>query len=157
MKISVSNIAWENKYLSDYLKLIKNLGCSGVELAPSIIWPEPVDSSLEDRKNFKDKIKKEGLEITGFHALLFSRPDLQLFESTESRKKSINYLLKLIELCHHLGGKQLVFGSPRNRKLCNKKYSICFDQAMEDFYTVSEFGKKYNISGYNYYYEIDWL
>jgi len=145
MKISVSNIAWENKYLNYYLKLIKNLGCSGIEIAPSIIWPEPINRSLEDREDFKNKIKKEGLEITGFHALLFSRPELQLFESAESREASINYLLKLIELCHHLGGKQIIFGSPRNRKLHNKKYSICLDQAMEDFYKISEFSKKYNI------------
>ena len=145
MKISVSNIAWENKYLNHYLKLIKNLGCSGIELAPSIIWSEPINSSLEDREDFKNKITKEGLEITGFHALLFSHPELQLFKTAESREASIKYLFKLIELCHHLGGKQIIFGSPRNRKLHNKKYSICLDQAMEDFYKISEFSKKYNI------------
>ena len=58
MKIAVSNIAWEHKYLSQYLKLLKQLGCSGVEIAPSIIWKEPINSSPEDRKNFKDQIRK---------------------------------------------------------------------------------------------------
>ena len=77
MKIAISNIAWEHKYLSEYLKLLKQLGCSGVEIAPSIIWTEPTNSSIEDRKIFKDQIHKEGLEIIGFHALLFSRPDYQ--------------------------------------------------------------------------------
>ena len=88
MKIAVSNIAWENRYLSEYLTLLKKLGCSGVEIAPNIIWDEPINSSNEDRKNFKNIIHKEGLSIVGFHALLFSRPDLQFFQSEESRKNT---------------------------------------------------------------------
>ena len=98
MKIAVSNIAWEHKYLSEYLKLLKQLGCSGVEIAPSIIWTEPTNSSIEDRKILKNQIHKEGLEMIGFHALLFSRPDLQLFLSNESRAATIDYLCKLIKL-----------------------------------------------------------
>ena len=41
MKISVSNIAWDNKSSPYYLKYIRELGCSGVEIAPSVVWPEP--------------------------------------------------------------------------------------------------------------------
>ena len=145
MKIAISNIAWEHKYLSEYLKLLKQLGCSGVEIAPSIIWTEPTNSSIEDRKIFKDQIQKEGLEIIGLHALLFSRPDLQLFLSNESRAATIDYLCKLIKLCADLGGKQLVFGSPKNRKLHSRKYSECLNQAMEDLFQISEYGKKYNV------------
>jgi sugar phosphate isomerase/epimerase len=68
MKIAVSNIAWEHKYLSEYLKLLKQLGCSGVEIAPSIIWAEPANSSMGDRKICKDHIHKEGWEMMGFQA-----------------------------------------------------------------------------------------
>ena len=42
-------IAWENKYLSEYLSLLKKLKCSGVELAPNIIWAEPINATKEDR------------------------------------------------------------------------------------------------------------
>jgi len=145
MKIAVSNIAWENKYLSEYLSLLKKLKCSGVELAPNIIWTEPINATKEDRKILKDIIDKEGLSVVGFHALLFSRPDLQFFKSKESRKNTINYLCELIKLCAELCGKQLVFGSPKNRRLHNRKYSECLDQIMEDFFQISEFAKKYNI------------
>ena len=145
MKIAVSNIAWDNKHLPEYLKLLKKIDCSGIEIPPNIIWPEPIETSKEERQKFKNVILKEGLEIIGFHALLFSRPDLQLFESAESRKATVNYLCKLIEVCSDLGGRQLIFGSPKNRKLHNKKYSECVDQIMEDFFQISEVGKKNNI------------
>ena len=145
MKISVSNIAWEKQYLVEYLKLLRKLNCSGVEIAPSIIWPEPIKSSYEERKNFKKQINKEGLEVVGFHALLFSRPDLQLFESKENRKSTVKYIFELIQLCADLDGKQLIFGSPKNRKLHNRKYSECLDQAMDDFFQIAEFAKKFNV------------
>jgi len=145
MKISVSNIAWDRQYFIEYLRLLKSHNCSGVEIAPSIIWPEPINSSSEERKNFRKKVNNEGLEIVGFHALLFSRPDLQFFKTKESRKSAIEYIFKLIELCADLGGAQLVFGSPKNRKLHGRKYSECTEQAMEDFFKISEFGKKLNV------------
>jgi len=145
MKIALSNIAWENRHLSKYLKLLKKLNCSGVEIAPDIIWPKPTNSSNEERKIFKNIILKEGLDIVGFHALLFSRPDLQFFQSKESRKATVNYLCELIKLCADLGGKQLIFGSPKNRRLHNRKYSECLGQIMEDFFQICEFGKKHDI------------
>ena len=79
MKISVSNIAWDNKFLLFFLDFIKNLGCSGVEIAPSCIWPEPVECSKTEKINFLKSVKNAGLELVGFHSLLFNRPDLQLF------------------------------------------------------------------------------
>ena len=145
MKIAVSNIAWENRYISEYLKLLKSLDCSGVEIAPNIVWPEPINSTKEERQAFKKLVGKEDLTIIGFHALLFTRPDLQFFKSEESRQSTIGYLKKLIELCSDLGGKQLIFGSPRNRSIHDRKYSECLDQIKEDFFKICEFSKKYNI------------
>ena len=145
MKITISNIAWENNKLSEYLKFIKNLGCYGIELAPSTIWPEPINSSLEERKKFKGLVEDLGLKIVGFHALLFSRPDLQLFKTSETREKTIKYLFQMIKLCSDLGGTQLVFGSPKNRTLHNRKYFECLSQAKEDFFKLAEFAKKFNI------------
>ncbi len=145
MKIAISNIALDNSKLSEYLKFIKNLGCSGIELAPSIIWPEPVNASLEERKKFKKFVENQGLKIVGFHALLFSRPDLQLFKTSESRENTVKYLFQMIKLCSDLGGSQLVFGSPKNRILHNREYSECLHQAKEDFFKLAEFSKKLNI------------
>lgn len=145
MKISISNIAWASSPLQNYLRLIKQLGCNGIELAPSLIWNEPIMSSKEERKNIKSKIQSFDLEIVGFHALLFTRKDLKLFYSQESRKDTKNYLRRLLELCSDLGGKQIIFGSPANRKIYNRKYRDCLDQSVEDFYSLAEHARANNV------------
>ena len=147
MKISVSNITWKEdpKYFPEFLDFISNKGCSGVELAPSLIWKEPIESTPEERKNLVKLVKEKKLEIVGFHSLLFTRPDLKLFLNEESRKDTKNYIKELIKLCSDLGGKQLIFGSPRNRMLHGKKYKDCLDQSIEDFYDIAEDSKKENV------------
>ena len=82
-KLSVSNIVWGNEKFDDFLKLLKQEGCHGIELAPSLIWNEPINSSREERQVFVFQIYNSGLEFVGFHSLLFSRPDLQLFKDDD--------------------------------------------------------------------------
>ena len=142
MKISVSNIAWGKESLIYFLNYIRKLGCSGVEIAPSIIWPEPIKSSKSERTSFINSIKKADLELVGFHSLLFHRPDLQLFLNKDARNATKNYIYELISLCSELGGKQLIFGSPKNRALHGKDYNECVKQATDVFFQIAEFGKK---------------
>jgi len=145
MKLSVSNIAWKDCDFFYYAKLIKDNGCDGVEIAPSCIWEEPINISKNDIFEFNSKIKKIGLEIVGFHSLLFTRPDLQLFKNKKNRAQTIKYIFKLIDICSYLEGKQLVFGSPKNRSLHGNDYEKCKSQAADDFYEISEYSKKKNI------------
>ena len=76
MKLSVSNIAWDNNELEEHLALLKELGCDGVEVAPSCIWEEPVNAAKDEIESLRRLISKYGLVIPAFHALLFTRPDL---------------------------------------------------------------------------------
>ena len=145
MKISVSNIAWGNQSLSYFLDYIRKVGCSGVEIAPSVIWSDPIKSSNLERLELLNSIKKSGLELVGFHSLLYNRPDLQLFLNKDSRKATKNYICELVNLCSELGGQQLIFGSPKNRLLHGKNYNECFEQANEDFLEIAEFSKKKSI------------
>ena len=98
MKISVSNIAWYNdpKKINSFFEFISNLGCNGVELAPSAIWSEPIDSSKQDRDNLKKKIRNFNLNFLGFHSLLYSKPKLKFFENSLIRKETKRYLFNLI-------------------------------------------------------------
>ena len=123
MKLSVSNIAWGKNELKDLLYILKDNGCDGIEIAPSLIWGEPVNSTKLERENLKKEIEKSGLELVGFHSLLFSRPDLLLFKNEEIRHKTLIYLKDLISLCSDMEEK-LIFGSPRNRSRQNKIIKI---------------------------------
>src|SRR3989304_5276449 len=65
MKLSVSNIAWEQNELNKHLKLLKQLKCDGVEIAPSCVWKEPVCAGKEEIENFKRIVSKHGLIVFG--------------------------------------------------------------------------------------------
>ena len=145
MKISISNIAWDKNLFPYFLDFIKSKGCSGVEIAPSCVWDEPIQSSKIERLNIIKSISNAGLELVGFHALLYHRPELQLFLGKELKKKTLKYLCDLIDLCSELGGRQLVFGSPQNRKLHGRDYSDCLEEILSDFYEVAEYAKNKNV------------
>jgi len=147
VKISVSNIAWyqDPKKITNFLEFISSLNCNGVELAPSAIWSEPIDSSKQDRDTLKRQIANFNLNFLGFHSLLYSKPELKLFENPFLRKETKNYLFNLINLCSDLEGKILVYGSPKSRELCGKKYDDCKKQSIEDFYEIAEYAKKKGI------------
>ena len=145
MKLSVSNIAWGKDKLNDFLYILKDKGCDGIEIAPSLIWDEPINSSKSERQSLKKDIDKSGLELVGFHSLLFSRPDLLLFKNDETREKTLRYIKDLISLCSDLGGKKLIFGSPRNRVRQNKNYDTCLNQVYEDFALLADYSKNKDI------------
>ena len=145
MKLSVSNIAWESNELDGHLALLQKMGCQGLEVAPSLIWPEPIDSTKEQRRAFKNKVKGFGLQVVGLHSLLYTRPDLKLFESDQNRARTVEYLVQLCELCKDLGGKVLVFGSPKNRARDGKDYQVCKKIAVDFFTKLGQAAKKYDV------------
>lgn len=133
MKLAVSNIAWEPAEMPAHLALLRELGCAGVELAPSAIWPEPIDASASERAALSRAMDAVGLELVGFHALFYTRPDLQLFADAASRRAWVEYLNALSSLCGELGGRVLVVGSPKNRVRHGREYAACLDWAAEAF------------------------
>ncbi|KWT91052.1 sugar phosphate isomerase/epimerase family protein [Candidatus Magnetominusculus xianensis] len=115
MKLAVSNVAWYPKQLESLVTLMRLLDCDGIELATSMIWDEPVDSSRDDRLLVRRQIEDNGLKVTGLQALLYTRRELTIFGG--GRSSAIDYLTKMMDLCRDLGGEVMVFGSPANRKI----------------------------------------
>lgn len=146
MKLAVSNIAWEPVELSEHLRLLRDLGCDGVELAPSAIWSEPVDASVEERRRLKDLIHRHGLEVVGFHALTYSRPDLQLFAGRAGLENTMVYLKQLARLCGDVGGRILVFGSPKSRKRGNQDLGAAIALAAEGFADVAREAERHEVT-----------
>ena len=139
MKLSVSNIAWEQNELEEHLNLLKYLGCEGVEIAPSCIWKEPVNAGRSEIEDINKLISKYGLVVSAFHALLFTRPDLYLFGDETIRMQTATYLKELIQLAGKLSVPVLVYGSPASRKVSDKPYAKCYEIAVEAF---RELGKE---------------
>ena len=145
MKLSVSNIAWGNEDPEGHLQLLKRLGCEGVEIAPSCIWDEPVNSTPSQQREFKKIVDNCGLVVVGLHSLLYTRPDLVVFGSPGTRDRTIEYMKRLIHLCRELGGTTMVFGSPKNRQRGQMGVEDAFSIATAFFFKLSEEAKKYNV------------
>ena len=145
MRLAISNIAWAGGDFWQYAALAKRLGCDGVELAASLIWPEPVSSTKAERFEFQNRIIDLGLNLVGLHALLFTRPDLRVFGSGAELRNTIDYLKSSCELCRDLGGKTLAFGSPKNRRRGVMPRAEAFRRGADFFRQVCEAAAGYDV------------
>ncbi len=115
MKLAISNIAWEPAENAEIVAILEEIGIRGVELAPTLLFDRPAEAGdaaiAEERRYWNDR----GIAIVALQALLFGRPELQLFGTSQERAAMADYLKKIIELGGKLGAGVLVFGSPKNR------------------------------------------
>ncbi len=141
MKLCISHIAWPAENEQEYLDLVAELGCTGLEIAPSRIWPEPVITSLKERYQYRSLVESAGLKIVSLHALLYTRPDLGLFKGNAINRKTIEYIKELCFIAGDLGAKKLVFGSPGNRVRGKISHSQAMNDAAEFFFQISEYAR----------------
>jgi sugar phosphate isomerase/epimerase len=116
MKLAASNIAWDPSEDDAVATILRERGFTGVEIAPSKRWESPIDATKKEIASHRGEWKNRGLQIVAMQALLFGRPDLQLFGPETVRRALREYLTSLIEMAHGLGAHALVFGSPKNRQ-----------------------------------------
>jgi len=112
MKLSVSNIAWNPKNNATSLDILRKNGISNIDVALTLLSKSIDDFNIYEVKNF---YKNQGFKIVGVQSLLYSLPNITLFESVESNKKLMDHLEKIFYISKNLGVQNLVFGSPKNR------------------------------------------
>ena len=116
MKLAVSSIAWTNEEEKDVAAVLQSLGVRYVEVAPTKIWDDPTKASTEDIAKYLAFWQGFGIEVVAFQSMLFSRPDLKIFENPANRAETLSYLQDFIRLAGKMGAKRMVFGSPKNRQ-----------------------------------------
>jgi sugar phosphate isomerase/epimerase len=119
MKLAVSNIAWPRDQDAAVADVLRELGVTGIEVAPTKVWPQPLEATDAEIDDYRRYWSDRGFEIVAAQALLFGRPELTLFESEETTRKTLDYLRGIVRLCARLGAGALVFGSPKNRRVGN--------------------------------------
>lgn len=115
-KLAVSNIAWSTEEDSAALDLISRAGIRLLEVAPTRIWQLDGGFSPELVQPALVPLRSRGIEVSGFQAILFGKPDLALFNDA-SRGALLEYLKDLARICSNAGGQYLVFGAPKNRHI----------------------------------------
>ncbi len=116
-KHAICNEVYQNWTFHDTCKSIRNIGYTGIEIAPFTLAESPADISLERRKQYRGIISSEGLRFAGLHWLMVSPKGLHVTTPDASlRQKSWDHIRDLINLCADLGdGGVMVFGSPKQR------------------------------------------
>ncbi len=93
-------------------------GYSGIEIAPFTLAPLVTDLSPQARGDLRRTIARSGLDCVGLHWLLAKTEGFHVAHpDAEVRNRTVDYLAELARLSHDLGGRVLVFGSPKQRSL----------------------------------------
>lgn len=142
MKLSVSNIAWEAKDDNEIFKKMKNLGYSGLEIAPTRIIPEAPYDHIPQAKAFVEQIKQNyNFTIPSMQSIWYGIQD-KVFGTEEERARLTEYTKKAIDFAEAIGCTNLVFGCPRNRTIPestdsqntdNHKTAVSFFQELGDY------------------------
>ena len=127
MKIAICNETFSDRPIDEGFRLAAEIGYTGVEIAPFTLSEQlAADSELGDvcdlspeaRERTKQAATDAGLEVVGLHWLLAKTEGFYLTSpDADIRRKTAEYFVALAELCHDLGGKTLVLGSPQQRNL----------------------------------------
>ena len=130
MKLAVSNIAWDEPEQAAVLAAFPALGVTGVEIAPTKLWPDWAGADPAAARDVRLSIEASGFCIPAIQSVLFGLPDLQLFGRADSTRTLIMHLARVAELAGALGAAAIVFGSPRNRDRFTLSLAQAMDQAV---------------------------
>lgn len=123
MKYAFCNEMFENEPFDQACVTMRELGYTGVEIAPFTLLPgkspfDVRDVTRERRAEIKRQAADAGLEVVGLHWLLAQTSGIYLTSpDPKVQRATADYLKALAELCGDLGGKVLVLGSPKQRNL----------------------------------------
>lgn len=115
-RYSICSEIFEGWSVEKTAPFISSIGYRALEIAP--FWlSDHVDSiSPKRRKEIKSVLGDNGLVCSGLHWLLITPQWLHVTTPDEKiRNDSWDYVRKLVDLCADVGGKIMVFGSPKQR------------------------------------------
>src|SRR5207253_1712162 len=126
--------------------LLRRLGVSGVELAPTKVWPKPLEATAAEVAACRHFWEGHGLQVRALQALLFGRPDLLVFGDPAVRRRCLEYLSGMCGLAEQLGATVLVFGSPANRATAGRSAAEVESIAVEFFGRVAEAAEHHGVT-----------
>ena len=132
MRFALCHELFADPIAADTFQLIRDIGYTGVELAPFTLLPghEPFDIRdvpPETLGQVRRRAEDAGLEVIGMHWLLAKTAGLYLTSpDSEVQRETTAYFAALINCCAELGGTIMVLGSPQQRNLLP---GVTYDEA----------------------------
>jgi sugar phosphate isomerase/epimerase len=116
------------------------LGYDGLEIAPYTLSEEPHRMGSAQIAAARSAAEDCGVAVTGLHWLLVKPAGLSISSKDDAtRKRTIDVMFALIDLCAALGGRYLVHGSPQQRRIeAGETRAAAMARAQECFAAVAE-------------------
>jgi D-psicose/D-tagatose/L-ribulose 3-epimerase len=94
------------------------LGYDGLEVAPFTLADDPMAITDAQAARLRRIADDAGLAIFGLHWLLVAPAGLSIVSAEPAvRERTVAVMERLVELCHLMGGRYLVHGSPKQRSV----------------------------------------
>ncbi len=136
MRLSISNIGWTSENDSTVYKMMKQYGYSGLEIAPTRIFPDKPYDCNEEAAAWSSNLKSEyDFDIPSMQSIWYGIQE-KIFGTDEERQVLLDYTKKAIDFAAAIGCKNLVFGCPRNRFMpegANEKIAVAFFKELGDY------------------------
>jgi D-psicose/D-tagatose/L-ribulose 3-epimerase len=116
MRFAMCNELFDDRSLVDGFRAIAQAGYQAVELAPFTLGAPVEELGASERTEIRRSAARLGLEFTGLHWLLARTEGMHVAAADPAvRRRTLDHLNALTDLCADLGGRVLVFGSPGQR------------------------------------------
>jgi len=116
MQFGICNEIFKDWPLEDTMAFARKVGYDALEIAPFTLAKYVTDIPSAARRKVRDDAARAGLGISGIHWVLAQAEGMYLNHPDASiRACTAKYLCDLVDFCAELGGKTIVFGSPKQR------------------------------------------
>jgi sugar phosphate isomerase/epimerase len=114
---------------------VKETGYDGIEIAPFTMANYVTDIPASTRSEIVRRAEEVDLDVLGIHWILIGPEGLYLNHPDEEvRDRTARYLEDLARFCGEIGGKIMIFGSPKQRNVYEGlTYEQAFDLARDTF------------------------
>ena len=142
MKLAISNIGWTALNDSEMYQYICNEGFSGIEIAPTRIFPANPYEDLQAAQNWADDLRVHyGLNIPSMQSIWYGRTE-KIFGSEQERKALTDYTIQAIDFAAAIGCRNLVFGCPKNRVLDDR---LAWQIGVDFFRELAAYAVEYDV------------
>lgn len=116
LQLAMSNIAWDKSDDETMYGVLRDAGFTGLEIAPTRIFPEQPYDCLSSAALFGGYLKQVyGLSVPSLQSIWYGRGE-SIFDP-EGAEALLDYSAEAFQFAHILNCPSLVFGCPRNRAL----------------------------------------
>ena len=140
MKFAICNETYQGWDFAKTCDHVAETGYQGIEIAPFTLKDDPRDLTEEDAGRYGEIAKAAGLEVVGLHWLLVKPGWLHVTTPDDLlRKDTVAFGMHLARICAAMGGRIMVWGSPKQRDVSpDWEYDEAFSRAADTLRKVAE-------------------